>query len=279
MPESVAALLQQARQILQNTSDSPELDAQLLLAHCLDWPRSRLFSHPEHTLEMAQAKQFLALITQRKDKVPVAYLLGEHEFWSLPLQVNPDCLVPRPETEDLVSWVLEQDLDNARVLDLGTGSGAIAIALAHERPHWTITASDASQTALQLARDNAARSNCNIEFVQGSWFQPIRGKNYDLIVSNPPYLADDDPHLADLQHEPQQALIAEEQGLADLRHIAEQAPLFLRGGGLLAMEHGMSQGAQVRDLLQARGFEDVATQRDLAGLERFTHGCWTQESA
>lgn len=274
----MAALLQQARQTLESTSGSPALDAQLLLAHCLDWPRSRLFSYPEHNPETAQAKKFLDLIAQRSDKMPVAYLLGEQEFWSLPFHVNADCLVPRPETEDLVAWALEQKLGRGRVLDLGTGSGAIAIALAHERPHWSISASDASPAALQLARKNAARSNCDIEFKQSNWFQAIDTNDYDLILSNPPYLAQDDPHLPDLQHEPQQALIAEEQGMADLRHIAEQSPQFLVSGGLLAMEHGMSQGAQVRGLMQARGFEDVMTQPDLAGLERFTHGRWGHKS-
>ena len=274
MAESVARLLQQARLNLQQSSDSPELDAQLLLAHCLDWPRSRVFAYPEHEPNSKQIQQFEHLLQQRQDKVPVAYLIGEQEFWSLSLQVGPDCLVPRPETEDLVAWALEQGSAAAKVLDLGTGSGAIAIALAHERPEWQITATDRSATALQLAQDNAQRHRCRLKFLQGDWFQPVQEQDYDLILSNPPYLADDDPHLGDLPHEPQQALVAGADGLADLQRLAEQAPGFLRDGGQLAMEHGMSQGAAVRELLKQRGFREIATERDLAGLERFTHGRW-----
>ncbi len=273
MAEQISAALRRASAQLSSSS-SARLDAELLLAHVLNWPRSRLFARSDEALDEAQAQAFAQLLGQRQDGVPIAYLLGQQEFWSLPLKVSADCLVPRPETEDLVAWALSQAPDDCRALDLGTGSGAIAIALAHERPNWRITATDSSPAALVLARNNANQHSCRIEWLSGSWFEPLHKQSFDLILSNPPYLAADDPHLPDLRHEPRRALVADQDGLADLQHITEMAPSHLKPGGLLALEHGMAQGALVRELLNTRGFTDVATQTDLAGLERFSHGRW-----
>lgn len=270
----VDAALRAGTARLMDCSDSPELDAQLLLAKTLDWPRSRLFAYPEVLLTAAQQQHFEQLLKQRQAGQPVAYLLGEQEFWSLPLSVSDAVLVPRADTEELVAWALNAAGAQAQVLDLGTGSGAIAIALAHERPQWTLCASDRSAAALQLAAANARRHGLQIEWAEGSWLQPWQGRRFDLILSNPPYLAADDPHLPALRHEPASALVAGDDGLADLRQIIREAPAHLHDGGALALEHGLDQGAAVRALLQAAGFKQVATQHDLAGHERVSHGRW-----
>lgn len=278
MRSEVSAALKQAAERLEAASTSARLDAELLLAHVLDWPRSRLFARSDEVLSTQQQAAFEQLLQQRETGVPVAYLLGRQEFWSLSLEVSSDCLVPRPETEDLVVWVLQQELAHGAVLDLGTGSGAIALALAHERRDWSVTATDASEAALAVARSNAQRLGLPVTFASGSWFAAVAGQRFDLIASNPPYLAADDPHLPSLRHEPRQALVAQDDGLGDIRQIITQAPGFLHAGGQLVLEHGMAQGADVRDLLRQRGFADAATQADLAGLERFTHGQWGQRA-
>lgn len=274
MSTEIGGALRLAAGRLQASSASARLDAELLLAQVLGWPRSRLFARSEECLTAAQLSNFEQLLAQREAGAPVAYLLGQQEFWSLPLRVTADCLVPRPETEDLVAWVLQQDLPHNSVLDLGTGSGAIALALAHERSDWAITATDASAAALEVARSNAAQLGLSVAFALGDWFDALSPQHFDLIASNPPYLAADDPHLSDLQHEPHQALVAAAEGLADINQIIEQAPHFLHAGGQLVMEHGMSQGPAVRAQLHKRGFTEVVTQLDLAGLERFSHGRW-----
>ena len=272
MPESVRRHLREAEQTLAMVSHSPRLDAELLLAHSLDWPRSRLYARSDEQLSAPAKQQFLELLAARSQGRPVAYLLGRQEFWSLTFEVGEGCLVPRPETEALVELALQHHDNDCRVLDLGTGSGAIAVAIAHERPHWQVTAVDASDRALHWAQRNAEQHGVRLELLQGDWFAPLGERRFDIILSNPPYVAARDPHLADLRFEPAEALSAGDDGLADLRRIVAAAPSHLHPGGLLAMEHGHAQGPAVRQLLQAAGFTSVVTAPDLTGLERISHG-------
>jgi release factor glutamine methyltransferase len=253
---------------------TPDLDAQLLLAHAVGLPRVRLGSHPETPVDALQTQRFLGLLARRAAGEPVAYLTGWREFWSLPLVVSPAVLVPRPETELLVERALALlPAAEASVVDLGTGSGAIALALASERPGWQVLATDISAEALAVARDNARRLRLDaIEFREGSWFAPLTELRFDLIVSNPPYVAADDPLMAHaaLAHEPRLALTPGEDALASLRAIVRGAPQHLASGGWLLLEHGATQGAQVRDELVLAGFSSVRSHSDLAGHERMT---------
>jgi release factor glutamine methyltransferase len=254
------------------------LESRLLLGHCLGKPQSWLYAWPEASIDAPIISRYRALLERRRAGEPVAYLLGEREFWSLPLQVSPACLIPRPETELLVQWALALPLvASAAVLDLGTGSGAIALALASERPQWCLSAVDSSAEAVALARHNAQRLGlARVQVLVSDWFEAVAGRRFDLLLSNPPYIDAADPHLGrgDLRFEPRTALVSAEAGLADLRRLVEQAPAFLHPGGYLLLEHGCTQGAAVRALLQARGFAAVQTRTDLAGLERATGGCW-----
>ncbi len=272
MTDTVRHSLQDAAKRLATVSSSPRLDAELLLAHSLEWPRSRLYSQAQSALSPEARAQFLELLAARASGRPVAYLLGRQEFWSLDFELGDDCLVPRPETESLVELALAEPDGPRRVLDLGTGSGVIAIAIKRERPDWEVSAVDCSPGALRWARHNAARHNADVTFLEGRWFEPVSGRRFDLILANPPYIALGDPHLEALRHEPTQALVAGADGLADIRHICEQASAYLSPGGMLALEHGMDQAAAVRELLQAAGLRDIASERDLAGHERISHG-------
>lgn len=256
--------------------DSARRDAEILLGHLLGKPRSWLYAWPEQPLTEAQADGYAALLERRRAGVPVAYLTGQREFWSLSLRVTEATLIPRPETETLVEWALELTLPpTAAVLDLGTGSGAIALALAAERRGWRVTATDASAAALAVAEDNARRL-CpgRIRCLQSDWFAALAGERFDLVVSNPPYVESDSPWLAsgDVRFEPRSALVAGSTGLDDLRQLADAAPAHLRPGGWLLLEHGFQQGRAVRQLLVDAGFVEVATRCDLAGLERITGG-------
>jgi release factor glutamine methyltransferase len=275
---TVRELLGESTARLAATSDTPRLDAEILLAHACGRDRGWLYAWPEHRPEPAVMTAFLALIDQRASGRPVAYLTGEREFWSLAFKVDEHTLIPRPETELLVATVLELTLpERARVLDLGTGSGAIAIALATERPGWQITATDRSPRATAAARANALALGTNIDLFTGDWFDAIdTDSRFDLIVSNPPYVADGDPHLSrgDVRFEPSSALAAGTDGLRDLRTIAAAAPAFLADGGWLWLEHGLDQGDAVARLLQNRGFEQVRTVNDMAGLPRISGGRW-----
>jgi release factor glutamine methyltransferase len=260
------------------SSDSPRRDAEVLLGHCLQRDRTWLYTWPEREVDPDAARRFEDLVQRRADGEPVAHLIGERQFWSLSLAVDPSTLIPRPETEELVAWALALPLpDNAAALDLGTGTGAIALALASERPGWQVTGVDASDAALALARRNAKDAGLGgTVFTRSNWFAGLGTQRYHLVVANPPYVAETDPHLdrGDLRFEPRSALVAADNGLADLAHIAREAPRYLEGDGWLLLEHGCDQGAAVRDMLRAAGFCEIETRRDLAQHERVTGGRW-----
>jgi len=273
---SIAELLRQAHQRLKTVSDSPLLDAQLLLAHSLQKEISYLLAWQEVVPDLPQQTLFQGYLVQREQGIPVAYLLGCKEFWSLPFAVTPDVLIPRPETELLVEQVLEycQTLEQARILELGTGSGAIAIALAKEIPNASITASDISSAALDIARKNAQTLNQQrIEFVLSDWFTAIPLNTFDIIVSNPPYIEAADEHLTGaIRHEPMTALVSGADGLDAIRVIISEAKAYLQNGGALMLEHGYKQGKQIRKLFAASGYKQARTIRDYAGNERVTTG-------
>ncbi len=263
------------RERLAAVSPSAALDAELLLAHVLGQNRAALASDPARVLSHAQTDALSSLMRRRIGGEPVAYLIGRREFWSLDLEVTPEVLVPRPESELLVQLAIDELAAVARptVLDLGTGSGAIALALARERPDATVTAVDASPAALAVAARNAERLHiCNVTFLTGSWYGPVGAAQFDAIVSNPPYVADQDSALGALAFEPRLALAAGADGLDALQLICAGAPVKLTAGGVLIVEHGATQGAAVRALMSQSGFERVATHCDLAGLERATRG-------
>lgn len=264
--------LQTANQL--HDSPSPRLDAELLLAHCLGQNRTYLRTWPERELSPAQEAQFLALMARRDEGEPVAYLLGVQEFWSLPLLVDNSTLIPRPDSELLVHLALERVPSGAAdLLDLGTGTGALALALAHERPQAKIVALDYQAAACALARLNSQRLGLAIEVLHSNWFAALPpGAVFDVILSNPPYINSQDPHLAGLAYEPRSALVAADAGLADLRHIISQAAPYLKPGGWLLLEHGWQQGPQVRALLQAQGYSQVASHKDFGGNERVSLG-------
>lgn len=265
------------RDAMDLPGDSPRRDAEVLLCHCLDKPRSWLYAWPESAVEGEPLRRFLALRERRRAGEPVAWLTGLREFWSLPLEVGPGTLIPRPDTETLVAWALALVLPaDARVLDLGTGTGAIALALASERPAWQVEGVDLEPEAVALARRNADRCNQpGTRFYCSDWFAAAQG-SFDLVVSNPPYIAADDPHLleGDVSFEPRTALVAGDDGLSALNAIICKAPGCLREGGWLLLEHGFEQGPGVRQALAVAGFAQVATRRDLGGNERITGGRW-----
>lgn len=257
------------------------VDGELLLAEALGHSRSWLYAHPEAPVPAPARARFEALLARRQAGEPVAYLLGRQGFWSLELEVGPATLIPRPETECLVELALARlpAGQPLRVADLGTGSGAIALALARERPQARIVATDASAEALMVARRNAARLGLGrVEFREGDWLAPLAEELFDLIASNPPYIEQDDPHLAqgDLRFEPPAALASGVDGLDAIRVIVRDAGRHLHAGGWLLLEHGWRQGAAVRALLDAAGFSEVATERDLEGRDRVSLGRWAQ---
>lgn len=271
IPIRIDALLRDARQRID------AVDAELLLAHVLQRSRTWLFTHGDAVPEPAQVDAFADFVRRRQAGDPVAYLIGRRGFWNFELDVTPATLIPRPETERLVELALVRlPVDRAlRVADLGTGSGAIALAIASERPRAQVLATDASAAALTVAEANAARLGLgNVEFRLGDWCAPLGAECFDLIASNPPYIADTDPHLAqgDLRHEPPRALASGSDGLDAIRVLARDVPGHLRPGGWLLIEHGWEQGAAVRELLLAAGFADVASELDLEQRERVTMG-------
>lgn len=274
---SIADLIRLVATRLATVSDSPQLDAELLLSQVLGRPRSYLYTWPERQPDAEQNARFHELLARRLIGEPIAYLTGRREFWSLELEVSPDTLIPRPETELLVEQALQRLPPDTpcRVADLGTGSGAIALALAHERPRAHIVATDASVAALTVAERNARRLALdNIEFRPGDWCTALPRTAFDLIVSNPPYVAADSAclHQGDLRFEPRSALTDDGDGLGALRRIIRQAPDHLAANGWLLLEHGHDQGTAVADLLHAAGFREVAGRRDAAGLDRISAG-------
>lgn len=255
------------------------IDAELLLLHVLGKPRSWLIAHADDVLDPPLVEAYEGLLARRQVGEPVAYIVGRRGFWSLDLEVTPATLIPRPETELLVELALERlpRGDEARVADLGTGSGAIALALAHERPHVRVIATDASAAALAVASRNAVRLGIgNVTFMQGDWLAPLGDQRFDLIVSNPPYIEANDPHLAqgDLRFEPIGALASGRDGLDDIRRIVEDARAHLVPQGWLLFEHGWDQGPAVQLLLRDAGYADVFTAQDLERRDRVSGGRW-----
>lgn len=256
------------------------LDAQLLMGHVLGRARAWLIAHDGDPLPHAQAQSFAGLCARRAAGEPLAYLVGEREFHGLTLQVSPAVLVPRPDTETLVDWALEvlaghlADRPAPSVVDLGTGSGAIALAVAHRHPATHVEAVDTSLAALEVARANGQRLGLPVVWHLGSWFEPLAGRRFDLVLSNPPYIAADDPHLAALRHEPTQALTPGGDGLDSLRWLAAEAPAHLQPGGWLLLEHGWDQADPVAAMLRDAGFVAVSHRRDLGGHRRCTGARW-----
>ncbi len=258
-------------------SDSARLDAEILLAMALKNTRTWLYTWPDYMPSLPEQHMYLDLLRRRKDGEPIAYLVLRKEFWGLELKINDHVLIPRPETELLVQTALNalEGNHSAIVADLGTGSGAIALALASEHPQWQIVATDSSKEAVSLAKDNAGRLELrNVTFVTGEWLAPLAGMTFDAIVSNPPYIAEGDPHLAegDVRFEPIHALVSANNGLADVRRIVQDSPKHLAPGGSLILEHGYDQGPVVREIFAAAGFTDLVTHQDLAGHDRVTEG-------
>ncbi len=253
------------------------VDAEALLQHVLRRPASWLVAHADDVLTLEQERAYVELVRRRVEGEPVAYIVGRRGFWSLELEVTPATLIPRPETELLVELALERLPEHAptRVLDLGTGSGAIALSIATERPQAGVVASDASDDALDVAKRNAVRLCIpNVAFAYGDWLKPLVGHRFDLIVSNPPYIESVDPHLqqGDLRFEPAAALASGADGLDAIRRIVTDAPAHLLPGGWLLFEHGWNQGAASRDLLAHAGYAEVFTAQDLEGRDRVTGG-------
>lgn len=252
------------------------LDAQLLLAHRLGRSRAWLLAHDDDALSETDAAALRDGLRRRAAGEPLAYITCVAEFRGLALAVSPAVLIPRPETELLVEWALELQPAEAEVdvADLGTGSGAVALALQQARPRWRVTATDRSPQALAVARENAARHAPSLALAQGDWWGALVGRRFALVVSNPPYVAGDDPHLAALGHEPRAALTPEGDGLAALARIVAGAPAHLEAGGWLVLEHGHDQAEAVRACLVRSGFDATSTRSDLAGLPRCSAGCW-----
>ncbi|UJF20183.1 peptide chain release factor N(5)-glutamine methyltransferase [Vibrio sp. SS-MA-C1-2] len=258
--------------------DSARIDVSVLLCHVLDKPSSYLFTWPERELTESQLTQLEQLITRRLSGEPIAYIVGWREFWSLPLKVSPATLIPRPDTERLVELALDKLTPQCQILDLGTGTGAIALAIASERPDCQITGIDLQPEAQILADENRERLEINnCQFLAGSWYQPLKNnQKFHIIVSNPPYIDQDDPHLAqgDVRFEPLSALVAENKGLADLDYIVDKGRDYLQPKGWILLEHGYQQGDDVRAILEQYGYQYVVTELDYAGHGRVTVGQW-----
>jgi release factor glutamine methyltransferase len=272
---TIALILKSAAQTLSRHSESPRLDAELLLGKVMGFSRPALIAHSEDIVARDAVHAYEELISRRLSGAPVAYLTGRAEFWSLPLSVSPAVLVPRPETELLVEHALQLKSADERccVLDLGTGSGAIALGLASERPLWSITGVDLSPEALKIAAQNARDLEITrIRWHLGSWFKCVPGERFDLIVANPPYVGSDDPALVRLAAEPSMALTPGPSGLEALSAIIADAPQHLNADGWLLLEHGSTQAEDVSSLLERRGFELIRTVQDFAGRARVTLG-------
>ncbi|MEF3075038.1 peptide chain release factor N(5)-glutamine methyltransferase [Methylobacter sp. Wu1] len=278
---SIKSALADAVDALASISDSALLDAEVLLCHVLQKERSYLRTWPDKLLEPEQLEQFWTSIEKRRKGMPVAYLIGHREFWSRDFHVSPDVLIPRPDTELLVELGLELIPPDKpfNLIDLGTGSGIIAVTLAAERPHAQVIATDFSPAALKIAEHNAQQHHiANIRFYQSDWFDNVPNIQFDLVISNPPYIAEDDSHLqeGDVRFEPQTALIAAQQGLRDIEIIADGARGRLKPQGHLLIEHGYNQQHQIQTIFKGLGYDKVQTYQDLSGQPRVTYGQWNK---
>lgn len=256
---------------LETVSDSPELDIQVILCHVLGKSRNYLYSHPDDKLPESRLASFFELLTRRENGEPVAYLTGKKGFWNIELSVNPTVLIPRPETELIVELALGLAQEQIKsMVDLGTGSGAIAISLARERPDWIVSATDITTGAIATARNNALSNNANVNFMQGHWCRPLSGMCFDLIVSNPPYIRANDPQLAQsvLKYEPVGALISDVDGLAALREIIVNSRRHLNPGGWIILEHGYDQSNKVCAMLDSNGYRSIEAYQDIANTDR-----------
>ena len=279
---SIEQIIKQSTQRLEHSSDSAKLDVELLLAHSLNKDRTYLFTWHDKIVAEENMTVFNALLARRLSGEPIAYILGQQEFWDLKLHTAQHTLIPRADTETLIEWVLEladQLPESAHVIDLGTGTGAIALALANEFPHWQVQGVDLVPEAVALAKSNAILNNLErVQFFQSRWFDQVgiggNHDSFDLIVSNPPYIDPLDEHLSqgDVRFEPKSALVADNKGLADLELIAQQSREYLVKGGWLLMEHGYDQQQAVQDILTDLGYQQVATRIDLGGNPRITGG-------
>ena len=274
---TIQQALQQARQNLAESSPTAGLDAQVLLTQILQCNTAHLLAWPEKKLNKEQIANYQQLIQQRQQGVPIAHLTGSREFWSLEFSVNDSTLIPRPETETLIEFILDKfsNKKNLKLLDMGTGTGAIAIAIATEKPGWEIFASELSADALKLARDNSdCHQTNNITFIQSNWFNNIKHKDFDIIVSNPPYIANHDPHLlaGDVRFEPQIALSAGITGMDDIEHLCLHAKNHLKKNAWLIVEHGYNQKQLVSDCFAKNGFTQIEQKQDLSGHIRMTAG-------
>lgn len=279
---TISQSLTQACQIIDQASPSPRIDSEVLLCHVLNCNTAHLVTWPDKILDKNDETKFKQLIQKRLSGTPVAYLTGEKEFWSLKLNVSNDTLIPRPETELIIEAVLEKFSNNKQLslIDLGTGSGAIAIALAHNMPHWNITATDISKTALELAANNANNLQLsNIDFIQSDWFDSFKNQLYDIVISNPPYIAEGDPHLnvGDVRFEPQSALTSGKTGMDDIVKITSQATKHLDKDGWLILEHGYNQKQQVFNCLTDAGYHNIMQYDDLAGNPRMSMAQFTTQ--
>lgn len=278
MSKTISQVLTIAQAQLALTSDSPKIDSQYLLAHVLQKPLSYFIAFDDQEVSDEIQKNFSKLITRRLHGEPIAYLIGKQGFWNLLLTTNNATLIPRPETESLVEAVLHlDDKQPKKILDLGVGTGAIVLALAHEKPHWQLFGSDVSSAALAVAKQNSETLDLkNVEFKQGSWCEPWQANIdfFDVVVSNPPYIREDDPHLmqGDVRFEPRLALTAGADGLDAIRVIVKDARALLKKKGWLLVEHGFDQGQLVRDIFMQNGFINIETLKDLSGYDRVCQG-------
>lgn len=277
---TVAQAIAWATSEFSASSDSAKLDAEVLLLHILSKPRSYLFAWPDEQLRDEQYTQFTMCVSRRVNGEPVAHIIKEREFWSLPLEVNNSTLIPRPDTETLVEYALSIELeDTANVLDLGTGTGAIALALASEMPNWQVTALDFSADAVALAKRNQEKLAINnVTVKQSDWYQSVVGQCFDLIVSNPPYIEEGDEHLSqgDVRFEPLSALVAEDEGMSDIKHIIDKGRAHLKPGGYLLIEHGYQQAIKLQQYFAQMAYTNILTIKDMSGCDRVTLAMWPE---